>query len=156
EARARDPRRRGRRLLGLPAAAEPGELGRGRDERDPAVDRRRAGARAPEVALMRFAFEQEQEELRRGAREVLPSGGWGRDDLAGLGFLDRAVLFEEAGRANRGDEFFDPEAPEAEQLAALALEAVGIAQRVLELAVEHAKTREQFGRPIGSYQAVAF
>jgi alkylation response protein AidB-like acyl-CoA dehydrogenase len=40
-------------------------------------------------------------------------------------------------------------------LAALALEAVGIAQRALELSVEHAKTREQFGRPIGVYQAVS-
>ena len=41
-------------------------------------------------------------------------------------------------------------------LAALALEAVGIAQRALELGVEHARTREQFGRPIGSYQAVSY
>ena len=40
-------------------------------------------------------------------------------------------------------------------LAALALEAVGIAQRALELGVEHAGSRQQFGRPIGSYQAVA-
>jgi alkylation response protein AidB-like acyl-CoA dehydrogenase len=40
-------------------------------------------------------------------------------------------------------------------LAALAAEAVGIGDRVLELAVEHAKTREQFGRPIGVYQAVS-
>jgi alkylation response protein AidB-like acyl-CoA dehydrogenase len=40
-------------------------------------------------------------------------------------------------------------------LTALALEAVGIAQRVLELSVEHAKTREQFGRPIGVYQAIS-
>jgi alkylation response protein AidB-like acyl-CoA dehydrogenase len=39
--------------------------------------------------------------------------------------------------------------------AALAAEAVGIAQKALELSVEHAKTREQFGRPIGVYQAVA-
>ena len=39
--------------------------------------------------------------------------------------------------------------------AALAVEAVGIAQRALELAVEHAKTREQFGRPIGVYQAIS-
>jgi alkylation response protein AidB-like acyl-CoA dehydrogenase len=39
--------------------------------------------------------------------------------------------------------------------AAMAAEAVGIAQRVLELGVEHAKTREQFGRPIGVYQAVS-
>jgi alkylation response protein AidB-like acyl-CoA dehydrogenase len=39
--------------------------------------------------------------------------------------------------------------------AALALESVGIAQRALELTVEHAKTREQFGKPIGIYQAVS-
>jgi isovaleryl-CoA dehydrogenase len=32
--------------------------------------------------------------------------------------------------------------------------AVGIAERALALAVEHAKTREQFGRPIGSFQMV--
>ena len=40
-------------------------------------------------------------------------------------------------------------------LAALAAEAVGIGERALELGVEHAKTREQFGRPIGVYQAVS-
>jgi alkylation response protein AidB-like acyl-CoA dehydrogenase len=104
---------------------------------------------------MQFAFTEDQELLRREARDVLANGGWGRDELAELGFLDRAVLFEEAGRANRGEEFFDPSAPEHERLAALALEAAGIAQRALEFAVEHAQTREQFGRPIGVYQAVA-
>jgi alkylation response protein AidB-like acyl-CoA dehydrogenase len=40
-------------------------------------------------------------------------------------------------------------------LAALACEAVGIAQRALELGVEHAANRQQFGRPIGVYQAVS-
>jgi alkylation response protein AidB-like acyl-CoA dehydrogenase len=39
--------------------------------------------------------------------------------------------------------------------AALALEGVGIAQRVLELARDYVSEREQFGKPIGSYQAVA-
>jgi alkylation response protein AidB-like acyl-CoA dehydrogenase len=104
---------------------------------------------------MRFAFTEDQELLRREARSVLANGGWGRDELAELGFLDRAVLFEEAGRANRGEEFFDADAPERERLAAVALEAAGIAQRVLELGVEHAKTREQFGRKIGVYQSVS-
>jgi alkylation response protein AidB-like acyl-CoA dehydrogenase len=105
---------------------------------------------------MRFAFTEEQELLRREARDVLSrNGGWGRDEVAELGFLERAVLFEEAGRANRGEEFFDAERPQDEQLAALALEAVGIAAKALELGVEHARTREQFGRPIGVYQAVS-
>jgi alkylation response protein AidB-like acyl-CoA dehydrogenase len=40
-------------------------------------------------------------------------------------------------------------------LAALALEAVGIGTKALELAAEYAKGREQFGRPIGAYQAVS-
>jgi alkylation response protein AidB-like acyl-CoA dehydrogenase len=40
-------------------------------------------------------------------------------------------------------------------LAALAAEAVGIAKRALDLGVAHARGREQFGRPIGVYQAVS-
>jgi len=104
---------------------------------------------------MDFAFTEEQELLRREARDVLANGGWGRDEIAELGFLDRAVLFEEAGRANRGEEFFEESGSREEQLAALSLEAVGIASKALELAVEYAKTREQFGRPIGVYQAVS-
>jgi alkylation response protein AidB-like acyl-CoA dehydrogenase len=40
-------------------------------------------------------------------------------------------------------------------VAALAAENVGIAQRTMEMAVEYAKDRKQFDRPIGSYQAVS-
>ncbi len=49
----------------------------------------------------------------------------------------------------------DVDAVRMRLLAALALEAVGIGQKALELAVEYAKEREQFGRPIGVYQAVS-
>jgi len=38
---------------------------------------------------------------------------------------------------------------------ALAAESTGIARRTLEMAVEYAKDRQQFGRPIGAYQAVS-
>ena len=38
---------------------------------------------------------------------------------------------------------------------AVAAELVGIGQRVMELAIEYAKDRQQFGRPIGAYQAVS-
>ncbi|WP_433920356.1 acyl-CoA/acyl-ACP dehydrogenase [Streptomyces canus] len=37
---------------------------------------------------------------------------------------------------------------------ALAAEQVGVASRALDMAVEYAKVRQQFGRPIGSFQAV--
>jgi alkylation response protein AidB-like acyl-CoA dehydrogenase len=37
---------------------------------------------------------------------------------------------------------------------AIAAELTGIAQRSLEMAVEYARERQQFGRPIGAYQAV--
>ncbi|MGW0586153.1 acyl-CoA dehydrogenase family protein, partial [Streptomyces sp. NPDC002920] len=37
---------------------------------------------------------------------------------------------------------------------ALAAEQVGVASRALDTAVEYAKVRHQFGRPIGSFQAV--
>jgi alkylation response protein AidB-like acyl-CoA dehydrogenase len=37
---------------------------------------------------------------------------------------------------------------------ALAAEQIGGAERCLEMAVEYAKIREQFGRPIGSFQAI--
>jgi Acyl-CoA dehydrogenase, C-terminal domain len=106
---------------------------------------------------VRFAFTEEQELLRREAREALGNGGWTREEIknAELGFLDQAVLFEEAGRAGLGESLFDETRPEDERLATLALEAAGIAQKALELGVEHAKTREQFGRPIGVYQAVS-
>jgi len=40
-------------------------------------------------------------------------------------------------------------------LAALAIEAVGVAQKALELGVEYVSTREQFGKKIGTYQAVS-
>ena len=38
---------------------------------------------------------------------------------------------------------------------AVAAESVGVAQRAMEFAVEHARERHQFGRPIGVFQAVS-
>ena len=40
-------------------------------------------------------------------------------------------------------------------ITALAAENVGVAQRAMEMAVQYAKDRKQFDRPIGSYQAVS-
>ena len=60
------------------------------------------------------------------------------------------------GRLERGEGMPLPGARDVPRArAAMACEAIGVAQRVLELGVAHAKTREQFGRPIGVYQAVS-
>ena len=64
-------RERAARLLAAPAAALARQHDRGRHLRDPAQHHRRARARPAEVALMEFAFSQEQEELRREARSFL-------------------------------------------------------------------------------------
>lgn len=60
------------------------------------------------------------------------------------------------GRLERGEGAPLPGAADVPRArAAAACEAVGVGQRALELAVEHASTREQFGKPIGVYQAVS-
>ncbi len=56
------------------------------------------------------------------------------------------------GKAGEGWELL-PHALRAGALARTA-EMVGCAQRILELCVDHAKARKQFGRPLGSFQAV--
>jgi alkylation response protein AidB-like acyl-CoA dehydrogenase len=56
------------------------------------------------------------------------------------------------GAPGRGWELLQP-VLEAGALARAA-EMVGCGQRILELCVEHVKSRKQFGRPLGSFQAV--
>ena len=56
------------------------------------------------------------------------------------------------GTAGQGWDLLHP-ALQAGALARTA-EMVGCAQHILELCVEHAKARKQFGRPLGSFQAV--
>jgi alkylation response protein AidB-like acyl-CoA dehydrogenase len=116
---------------------------------------------------MDFSFTPEQEDLRREARAFLeanpsPTG----EQLAELGwtgvveaesFLEAAVLFEELGRVAYDGPFVDEEAggDRRRLLAAYALEAVGIGSKAVELAADYVSSREQFGKKIGAYQAVA-
>jgi alkylation response protein AidB-like acyl-CoA dehydrogenase len=58
--------------------------------------------------------------------------------------------------AGAGEPLPGPVAPAVDQLlVVVAAELVGVAQRALEIAVDHAKERRQFDAPIGSFQAVA-
>ena len=84
-------------------------------------------------------------ELEGFERDVLQT----TDETRPLG----VVVGGEPGRRLAGSDVL----PETRRraLVALALEACGVGGRALELAVEHVSGREQFGRPIGSYQAVS-
>jgi alkylation response protein AidB-like acyl-CoA dehydrogenase len=58
--------------------------------------------------------------------------------------------------ANGGEQLGSDPAPGLDRVsAAIAAELTGIAQRAMEMAVEYAKERKQFDRPIGAYQAVS-
>ncbi|HVW41105.1 MAG TPA: acyl-CoA dehydrogenase family protein [Amycolatopsis sp.] len=80
-----------------------------------------------------------------------------REPLTVLDLTRQAARVEFAGaRAQRigGDFTGGQREVLAVGASAMAAEAAGATQRVLEIAVEYAKVREQFGRPIGSFQAV--
>jgi len=84
-------------------------------------------------------------ELEGAEREVLASG----DETRPLGVV------RGGGPGRRLAESGVLEEIRSRLLAALAIEACGVARRALEYAIEHAQTREQFGKPIGVYQAVS-
>lgn len=64
-----------------------------------------------------------------------------------------SVRFDDAAAEKLGDTFRIPNALDV-ATAALSAEMVGGMQRTLDITVEYAKTRKQFGKPIGMFQAV--
>jgi alkylation response protein AidB-like acyl-CoA dehydrogenase len=91
-----------------------------------------------------------------------------------LGSVDKVVDMDGSAQDARGEELptVDPSRPVGRlertngtplpgvrdiprARTAMAAEAIGVAQRVLELGIEHATTRKQFGKSIGVYQAVS-
>ncbi|WP_009480288.1 acyl-CoA dehydrogenase family protein [Rhodococcus sp. JVH1] len=66
------------------------------------------------------------------------------------------IEFADAHAQGVGDANLGATLPRAQAsaLVALASEQVGAAEACLEMSVEYAKTREQFGRPIGSFQSI--
>lgn len=67
--------------------------------------------------------------------------------------FDSVVVADDA-RLGEGDATGPLRRALALAVTSLAAEQVGGAQRCLDMAVEHAKSRYQFGRPIGSFQAI--
>jgi alkylation response protein AidB-like acyl-CoA dehydrogenase len=68
--------------------------------------------------------------------------------VAEVSFRDVRVTHEHRGAA-------EPERARQVALAGLALTMVGACRRILDLTLDHVRTRKQFGAPIGSFQAVA-
>ncbi len=112
-------------------------------------------------------------------RQALAAGEvkWSAEDrglVPWLGSVDMVVDSDGHGQPARGEELptVDPTRalgrlertngtplPGSRDIArartAMAAEALGVAQHALELGIAHATTREQFGKPIGVYQAVS-
>lgn len=84
-------------------------------------------------------------ELEGAEREILTT----TDETRPLG----VVRGGKPGRRLAGSEVL--EEIRSRMLAALAIEACGVARRALEDAIEYASAREQFGKRIGVYQAVS-
>ncbi|MFF8961495.1 acyl-CoA dehydrogenase family protein [Streptomyces globisporus] len=89
---------------------------------------------APGLVRTRLTALDETRPLARVELRDTPAEPLGPDDTA-----DAAAALADAGRA---------------AAAVLAAEAVGTAASALERTVEYVKTREQFGRAVGSFQAV--
>ncbi|MCD6015176.1 MAG: acyl-CoA dehydrogenase [Solirubrobacterales bacterium] len=86
-----------------------------------------------------------------GARLVEP----GAAEIERVGLIDTTRAYFRVS-ADDGDSLpGDVSAAVDTGMVALAAELVGVGQRALDIGVEYAKEREQFGRPIGSYQAVS-
>jgi len=116
-----------------------------------------------------FSFTSEQDDLRREARAFLEANpspspeqleelGWvGILQSEDFTFLDAAVLFEELGRVLYTGTFVEDEIAGDRQklLVAYALEAVGIGTKATEMAIAYVSEREQFGKKIGTYQAIS-
>jgi alkylation response protein AidB-like acyl-CoA dehydrogenase len=84
-------------------------------------------------------------QLEGGEREVLATN----DATRPLGVVSGG----EPGRALCSSDVLP--SLRSRSLTILALEAVGVGSRALELAIEYATSREQFGRIVGTYQAVS-
>jgi alkylation response protein AidB-like acyl-CoA dehydrogenase len=76
-------------------------------------------------------------------------------EIEPLETMDRTRRFARV-RADGGEPLGGDHLAVADRIVtALSAETVGVAQKAMEMAVEYARDRKQFGRPIGSYQAVS-
>ncbi|MEV6345409.1 acyl-CoA dehydrogenase family protein [Actinoplanes sp. NPDC051851] len=76
----------------------------------------------------------------------------------GLGLIEQCAILTELGRHAEAERFLDTIAPAgtpAHTTVGIAAAQLGVVERALEMTAAYARTRVQFGRPIGSFQAVS-
>ncbi len=105
------------------------------------------GATADEVLV--FLVEPSDPGVTAAPQELTDSGDAGRLVLDGVLLDDSRVLGEPGQGADVAGWLV------SRGTVGLCAAQAGVAGRALELTAEYARTREQFGRPIGSFQAVA-
>jgi acyl-CoA dehydrogenase len=91
-----------------------------------------------------------------GATKITGKLGIRASDTAELNFSDVRVPKENLIGAEEGQGFFQTMQLFNINRVIAAAQGVGVAQGSLDKAVKHVKQRKQFGRPIGSFQAVQF
>lgn len=81
----------------------------------------------------------------------------GATDILAVGVVEAAIVAEELGRVAYPGPWLEAatDGRRDVELVLLGADALGAASAVMELAVEHAKVRHQFGQAIGSFQSVA-
>jgi alkylation response protein AidB-like acyl-CoA dehydrogenase len=80
----------------------------------------------------------------------------GQAEVEPVETMDATRRFARVRGADAGESLEGDRMPGlARTAAAISAELTGIAQRAMEMSVEYARDRKQFGRPIGSYQAVS-
>jgi 3-oxocholest-4-en-26-oyl-CoA dehydrogenase beta subunit len=102
-------------------------------------------ARTPDGTAV-FCVESADQGVTVDGQELITGAGAAQIELAGVALREDRLL-------GTGDELV-PWLTARATVGLCALQ-LGTTQRALELTAEYAKTREQFGRPIGAFQAVA-
>jgi alkylation response protein AidB-like acyl-CoA dehydrogenase len=136
---AGSPQQRAEWLPGLVAGTERGTVG------VVSGDRARLVPDAQSAAIIVL--------VQDGRARLLPAG---EAEILALDALDATRRYASVTPLGAGEELpGDAEPALARAAVALAAESVGVAQRVMEMAIAYAKDRKQFGQPIGVNQAVS-
>jgi alkylation response protein AidB-like acyl-CoA dehydrogenase len=111
-------------------------------------------ARAGEAALVPDADSAEVIVLVEGDSGSVHAAS--ECEIEPLATIDQTRRYARVRATGPGEPLGGSAAPALDRIAvALAAEITGVSQRAMEMSIEYARDREQFGRPIGAYQAVA-